>query len=77
LRGVKRDRISPLRDVVARNVRRLRAERGISQEELADRSGLHRTNVSKLERSLHAVSIDTLYWIGKALGVTAEDLLKR
>jgi transcriptional regulator with XRE-family HTH domain len=74
---VKRDRISPLRDTVALNVRRLRAAREMSQEELAARSELHRTNVSKLERSLHAVSIDNLYWLAKALGVAPEDLIRR
>jgi transcriptional regulator with XRE-family HTH domain len=73
---VKRDRPSPLRSVVAQNIRRLRAEREISQEELADRAELHRTNISKIERGLHAVSIDNLHWIARALGVDASDLLK-
>ncbi|WP_236841682.1 helix-turn-helix domain-containing protein [Bosea sp. PAMC 26642] len=48
----------------------------MSQEELAARSELHRTNVSKLERSLHALSIDNLYWVAKALGVGPEHLLR-
>ena len=74
---VKRDRPSPVRDVVAANVRRLRAEREISQEELAHRADLHRTNISKIERGLHAVSVDNLHWIANALGVEAADLLKR
>jgi transcriptional regulator with XRE-family HTH domain len=73
---VKRDRISPLREIVARNVRRLRAERGWSQEELAERVDLHRTNVSKLERSLHSLSLDNLYWVADAFGVMPGDLLK-
>lgn len=72
---MKRDRPSPLRDVVARNMRLLRAERGFSQEELAERAGLHRTNVSKIERGLHAVSMDNLYWIARALSVAPCDLL--
>jgi len=73
---VKRDRSSPVREVVARNVRRLRAERQLSQEELADRAEIHRTNISKIERGLHAVSVDNLHWIARALGVEASDLLK-
>jgi transcriptional regulator with XRE-family HTH domain len=62
---------------VAKNIRRLRTEREISQEELAHRAELHRTNISKIERGLHAVSIDNLHWIAKALGVEAVELLKR
>lgn len=58
-------------------MRRLRALRGVSQEELADRADIHRTNISKLERGLHAVSIDNLHWIANALGVEAADLLKQ
>lgn len=73
---MKKTRKSPLRKVVAENVRRLRQLREISQEELADRSDLHRTNVSKLERKLHAISIDNLYWIANALGVPPEELLR-
>lgn len=62
---------------MAANVRRLRAERTISQEELAHRADLHRTNISKIDRGLHVVSVDNLHWIAKALGVEAADLLKR
>lgn len=39
-----------VRQRLAANLRRLRAERGWSQEEFADRAGIHRTYVSDLER---------------------------
>lgn len=65
-----------MRRIVAANVRRLRSERGLSQEELADRANLHRTNISKLERKLHAISIDNLHWIAAALGVSPEELVR-
>lgn len=73
---MKVDRTSPLRRIIADNVRRLRSERGLSQEELADRANLHRTNISKLERKLHAISIDNLHWIAAALGVSPEELVR-
>jgi transcriptional regulator with XRE-family HTH domain len=41
----------PLRDVLARNMRRLRAERGLSQEALAHECGINRTYLSGVERS--------------------------
>lgn len=56
-------------------MRLMRAERGLSQEELADRAQLHRTNVSKIERELHAISVDNLYWIAQALNVAPSDLI--
>ena len=37
---------------IAVNVKRVRKERGLSQEELADRAGVHRTYVSQIERGV-------------------------
>lgn len=58
---------------------RLRAKRdvlGVSQEELADRSGLHRTYVSQLERGLKSPSLNTLYALASALKVDVADLVR-
>jgi DNA-binding XRE family transcriptional regulator len=52
--------MSPLRDVLARDMRRLRAERGLSQEALANESGINRTYLSGVERSERNVSIDNI-----------------
>ena len=67
---------SPLRDILARNMRLLRAERGWSQERLAAESGLNRTYLSAVERSEQNMSIDNLYRVACGLGVNAADLLK-
>jgi transcriptional regulator with XRE-family HTH domain len=67
---------SPLRDIVARNMRRLRAERGWSQEHLANESGLNRTYLSAVERSEQNISIDNLYRVAQGLGVETWMLLK-
>lgn len=64
------------RKILALNLRRLRAERGISQEELADLAGLHRTYVGSIERSERNVSIDNIAKLAAALKVEASDLLK-
>ena len=64
-----------IRDILAANVKRLRAEQGLSQEDLADRADIDRTYVSSLERSVYAAGIDVIDRLAKALGVTAAQLL--
>jgi transcriptional regulator with XRE-family HTH domain len=58
-----------------RNLRRLRARAGISQEELAFRANLHRTYVSSVERSQRNISIDNIFKIATALGCDPRELL--
>jgi transcriptional regulator with XRE-family HTH domain len=64
-----------IRDVLALNLRRLRADQGLSQEDLADRADIDRTYISSLERSVYAAGIDVVDRLAKALGVSAADLL--
>lgn len=61
--------------MLALNLKRLRADRGLSQEDLADRADIDRTYISSLERSVYAAGIDVVDRLAKALGVTAADLL--
>ncbi len=55
-------------------VRRLRQEKGYSQEEFSFRVGLHQTYVSSVERGERNVTIQTADRIAKALGTTLADL---
>lgn len=64
------------RKILALNLRRLRAERGISQEVLADLAGLHRTYVGSIERSERNVSIDNIAKLAAALKVQSSELLR-
>ncbi|WP_287849679.1 helix-turn-helix domain-containing protein [Acidiphilium sp.] len=50
-------------------MRRLRAERGLSQEELAHRAGLNRNYVGMIEREENAATVDTMEQLAAALGV--------
>ena len=61
---------------VGRNVQRLRADKGWSQEELAFEAGLHRTYVSGVERGIRNPTVEVLGQIAKALGVPPGDLLR-
>ncbi len=54
------------------NLRRVRSQAGISQEELGFRSGLHRTEVGLLERGVRVPPIDTLLKLASGLGVRIE-----
>jgi transcriptional regulator with XRE-family HTH domain len=47
-----------LREIVARNLRRLRRSNGLSQEELAGRAGVNRNYVGMLEREENAATVD-------------------
>jgi transcriptional regulator with XRE-family HTH domain len=63
-----------LRRTVARNLRRLRQRRGLSQEELADRAGLNRNYVGMIDREENAPTVDALEQIAKALDINAVEL---
>jgi len=66
-----------LRSVVARNLRLLRRDAGLSQEQLADLAGLDRNYVGKLEREENAPTVDTLESLAAALQIDVELLLRR
>jgi transcriptional regulator with XRE-family HTH domain len=72
---VKRTHKGPLRDVLARNMRRLRAARNLSQEALAHECGINRTYLSGVERSERNVSIDNIARIARGLKVKPSVLL--
>ena len=56
-------------------IKQMRRAKGLSQEELADLAGCHRTYVGMLERGEGNPSLGVLSNIAEALGVEAVDLL--
>ena len=64
-----------LRQVFARNVRLVRVNAGISQENLAMEIGLDRTFLGSLERGERNISIDNIERIAKVLGYATHELV--
>lgn len=58
-----------LRERVAKNLRRLRQEKSVSQEELAHRAQVNRNYVGMIEREEYSVSVDLLDKLAVALDV--------
>ena len=67
-----------LSDVAVRfgqKLRAIRQQKGISQEQLAAESGLHRTYVSSVERGERNISIVNIEKLAAALGIRMSDLM--
>ena len=57
-------------------LRRFRERRGLSQERLAEASGLDRTFVSLLERNRRQPTLSTMLTLSRSLGVTLVELAR-
>ncbi len=67
-----------LSDVLAAfgmKLRSIREKVGVSQEKLAELSGLHRTYVSSVERGRCNISLQNIERLAQALGVTMAELM--
>lgn len=62
---------------VALNLQRLRREKGLSQEELADRAQIHQTYLSGVERGRPNPTITVLQRIAEALNAGIADLVEK
>jgi transcriptional regulator with XRE-family HTH domain len=59
-----------------RNVARIRVERGLSQDKLAEKADLDRTYLSGIERGVRNPGIKTVLRIAQALNVPVDDFCK-
>lgn len=64
-----------LHERLATQVRRRRLQLRLSQEELADRCGLHRTYIGAIERAERNVTLATIEALAEGLGCDGADLL--
>lgn len=60
------------RDRIGIRIANLRAAKGWTQAELADRAGLQRTHISRIEAGKYAVTFETIEAIAHAMGMTVD-----
>lgn len=65
-----------VRTFLAQRLRALRRERDLSQEELGKRCGLSGKFIGEVERGVKSISVDSLYHVAVALGVSLELLTR-
>ena len=64
------------REIFANNLRRLRKEKGLSQDAFADLAGVHRTYVGAVERCEKNITLDNIERFAVALGVSVPEMLR-
>lgn len=67
---------SSIKQRFGQRVRALRKERGLSQEALAERSGLDRTYISGIERGLRNVALQNIEVLAQALDIPIAELFE-
>ena len=60
------------RDRIGLRIASLRKLKEWSQQELAERAGLQRTHISRIEAGKYAVTLETIQAIAEALGMTVD-----
>jgi len=58
------------------NIKRERIKRNLSQEELAEKAGLHRTYIGMIERAERNISLTTAEKLAKAINISVSSLFK-
>ena len=60
------------RDRIGQRIAALRKLAGLNQEQLAERAGLQRTHISRIEAGKYAVTLETIQAIAEAFGMTVD-----
>jgi len=60
---------------LGKKIRELRQKKNLSQEELADLSGFHRTYIGMVERAEKNITLKNLEKLADALGIDIKELL--
>jgi transcriptional regulator with XRE-family HTH domain len=65
-----------MRALVGRNFARIRREKGVTQEQVEERSGFSQQYISGLENGIRNPTVVTLFELAQALGVSPVDLVR-
>jgi transcriptional regulator with XRE-family HTH domain len=57
---------------IGQRVRILRTQAGLTQQELADRAGLQRTHIGRIEDGAFGSQVETIQQVAEALGMTVD-----
>jgi transcriptional regulator with XRE-family HTH domain len=68
--------VEPIAKIIGGNLKRGRRRAGLSQDDVAWKSGLHRTEVSLIELGKRTPRVDTLVRFANAIGITPADAFK-
>jgi transcriptional regulator with XRE-family HTH domain len=68
--------MSNIKQIIGKNIRNHRKEKGFSQEELAEKASLHRTYIGSVERGERNISVENIVSIARALNILAKELLE-
>lgn len=60
------------RQRIGQRIAEIRKEKGLTQQDLADRTGIQRNHISRIEQGRYSVGFDTLQLIAEALGGNVE-----
>jgi transcriptional regulator with XRE-family HTH domain len=67
--------MSDINETVRANIRRFRVEKGLTQERLGLKSGLHRAYIGQIERGEKNIGLTNLQKLADAMDVDVRDLI--
>ena len=73
---VKRRKLNKYDKALAKKIRALRIEQGLSQEELAGRLGVNLSYITYIETLRRGMSLPMVYKVAQILGVKVKDLFE-
>lgn len=73
--NILRQEVEPLLVSLGKVIRERRVALGMSQEELAEKAGLHRTYVSDVERGIRNLTVGALWFLSNGLGLRLQEII--
>lgn len=65
------------RQRIGQRIAELRKQKGFTQQDVADRIGMQRNNISRIEQGKYSVGFDTLQTIAEEFGMTIDFVKKK